>query len=192
MHPQADPDGGSARVGPGAGPVRAHIVVMGVSGCGKSAVGERLAQRLGLPLVEGDAFHPPANIDKMRAGLPLTDDDRAGWLARLGQELRCRPEGAVLACSALKRSYRDGLRAAVPGLRFVYLALTPEQSLQRVATRDGHFYPPILVASQFEALQDPSDEAGVVTVDGALPLTEVVAQALSGLTASRSEAFNIP
>jgi len=192
MHPQFDPDGGSARVGPGAGLVRAHIVVMGVSGCGKSAVGERLAQRLGLPLVEGDAFHPPANIAKMRAGLPLTDQDRAGWLARLGQELRNLPEGAVLACSALKRSYRNGLRAAVPELRFVYLALTPEQSLERVATRDGHFYPPSLVASQFEALQDPTGEAGVVAVDGALPLPQVVVQTLSGLARTGLSGFNIP
>jgi gluconokinase len=165
-------------------PVRAHIVVMGVAGCGKSAVGEQLARRLGLPLIEGDSFHPPSNIEKMRAGRALTDSDRAGWLARLGQELRDRPDGAVLACSALKAAYRDGLRAAVPGLRFVYLALTPEQSLERVASRGGHFYPPSLVTSQFETLQDPAGEEGVVVVDGALPLSDVVTLALSGLARS--------
>jgi gluconokinase len=190
MKPHAEPGPGTRGRQGKAGPVRAHVVVMGVAGCGKSAVGERLAQQLGLPLVEGDAFHPQGNIDKMRAGLALTDEDRAGWLARLGQELRNRPGGAVLACSALKYAYREGLRAAVPGLRFVYLALTPEQSLERVASRDGHFYPPSLVTSQFEALQDPTQEPGVVVVDGALPLPEVVAQALAGL-GSGPQRFNI-
>jgi gluconokinase len=192
MKQHTDAQGSRAHPGLEAGRAPAHIVVMGVSGCGKSAVGERLAQRLGLPMVEGDSFHPPGNIDKMRAGLALTDEDRAGWLARLGQELRHRPDGAVLACSALKRSYRDGLRSAVPGLRFVYLSLTPGQSLERVASRDGHFYPPSLVASQFEALQDPAGEAGVVVVDGALPLPEVVTQALSGLAHTGLQGFNIP
>jgi len=158
-----------------------HVVVMGVSGCGKSAVGARIASALGLPLVEGDAFHPEANIAKMRAGQPLTDDDRAGWLARLGHELQSRSEGAVLACSALRRSYRDLLRAAVPNLRFVHLAITQEESLRRVAQRSDHFYPPSLVASQFLTLEDPWGEPGVVVVDGALPLEQGVAQALVGL-----------
>jgi len=153
------------------------IVVMGVAGCGKSAVGERLAQALALPLIEGDAFHPPGNITKMRHGVALTDEDRAGWLGRLGEELARHPGGAVLTCSALKRSYRDRLRQAAPGVRFLYLALSPAQALERVASRKDHFYPPSLVASQFEALQDPSAEAGVVVVDAALPLDEVVARA---------------
>jgi gluconokinase len=158
-----------------------HVVVMGVSGCGKSAAGAAIARQLGLPLVEGDAFHPPANIEKMSRGLPLTDDDRAGWLDGLGRELRQRPQGAVLTCSALKRAYRDGLRAAVPGLRFVHLALSEAQALERVASRAGHFYPPSLVASQFQALQDPAGEPGVVSIDATLPLEGVVAQALAGL-----------
>lgn len=193
MKPHPEPQVDTVRTGAaGAAPVRAHIVVMGVAGCGKSAVGEQLARRLGLPLIEGDAFHPPGNISRMRAGLALTDEDRAGWLDRLGDELRGRPDGAVLACSALKLGYRNGLRAAAPGLRFVYLSLTPEQSLDRVASRDGHFYPPSLVASQFEALQDPAGEDGVVVVDGALPLPEVVAQALSGLSRTGLQGFNIP
>ena len=151
------------------------IVVMGVAGCGKSAVGERLARMLDLPLIEGDAFHPPGNLAKMREGVPLDDEDRAGWLHRLGEELAARPEGAVLTCSALKRSYRDRLRAAAPGVRFLYLALSPQQALYRVAARTDHFYPPSLVASQFEALEDPAAEPGVVVVDAALPLDEVVA-----------------
>ncbi|MFX8215005.1 AAA family ATPase, partial [Acinetobacter baumannii] len=87
---------------------------MGVAGCGKSTVAARAAQRLGLPLVEGDDFHSPASVAKMRAGEPLTDADRAGWLARLADELAARPAGAVLSCSALKRAYRDRLRAASP------------------------------------------------------------------------------
>ncbi|HYF16400.1 MAG TPA: gluconokinase [Ramlibacter sp.] len=151
---------------------------MGVAGCGKSAAGQRLAQALGVPLVEGDSFHPPANIDKMRRGVPLDDADRADWLRALAQELARLPGGAVLTCSALKRAYRDQLRAAAPGLAFVHLALTRAQALQRVAARQDHFYPPSLVDSQFAALEDPSSEPGVVTVDASLPLPAVVAAAL--------------
>jgi gluconokinase len=160
-----------------------HVVVMGVSGCGKSAVGERIARGLGLPLIEGDEFHPEPNIDKMRRGLPLDDDDRAGWLQRLATELSNRPAGAVLTCSALKRSYRETLRAAVPALRFIHLRLTHEQALARVANRDGHFYPPSLVASQFEALEDPAGEPGVLAVDATLPLPRVAQEAEAWLRA---------
>lgn len=160
---------------------RTFVVIMGVAGCGKSAVGQRIARATGLPLVEGDEFHPPANIEKMRRGIALQDDDRAGWLDRLGQELQGRPGGAVLTCSALKRSYRDRLRRFVPSLRFVHLALTQEQALQRVAARDGHFYPPSLVASQFETLEHPAGEAGVLSVDANLPLQAVAARAIAWL-----------
>jgi gluconokinase len=158
-----------------------RVVVMGVSGCGKSEVGARLARALSIPLVEGDGFHPPANIAKMRQGLPLDDGDRAGWLQVLGEQLAAQPGGAVLTCSALKRTYRERLRAAAPGLRFVHLALTPQQALDRVASRKDHFYPPSLVASQFQALEDPASEPGVVTVDATLPLQAVVDAALAGL-----------
>jgi gluconokinase len=158
-----------------------RVVVMGVSGCGKSEVGARLAQALGVPLVEGDGFHPPANIAKMRQGLPLDDADRAGWLQVLGEQLAAHADGAVLTCSALKRAYRERLRAAEPGLRFVHLALTPQQALERVTGRKDHFYPPSLVASQFAALEDPAGEPGVVTVDAALPLEAVVEAASAGL-----------
>ena len=161
-----------------------HVGVLGVAGCGKSAVGEALARELAIPLVEGDSFHPPANIEKMRAGLPLDDADRAGWLDALAGELARHPDGAVLTCSALKAAYRDRLRVAVPGgLRFVHLALTPAQAQARVAARPGHFYPPSLVASQFEALQDPAGERGVTVVDAAQALPEVVARALAALRA---------
>jgi gluconokinase len=158
-----------------------RVVVMGVSGCGKSEVGARLAGALAVPLVEGDGFHPPANIDKMSRGLPLDDADRAGWLQVLGEQLASHAEGAVLTCSALKLAYRERLRAAAPGLRFVHLALTPAQAQQRVAGRSDHFYPPSLVASQFAALEDPAGEAGVVTVDATQPLDAVVQAALDGL-----------
>ena len=119
-----------------------HVVVMGVAGCGKSVAGQQLAARLDLPLIEGDDFHPAANIEKMRQGLPLTDADRASWLSQLAVHLAQHPAGAVLTCSALKRAYRDTLRAAAPGLRFVHLALTPHQALERVASRTDHFTRP--------------------------------------------------
>lgn len=161
--------------------MKGHVVVMGVAGCGKSEAGARIAQALGLPLIEGDDFHPAANIAKMREGLPLTDADRAGWLAQLARELAARPAGAVLTCSALKRSYRDTLRRGAPGVRFVHLALSPAEAAQRVAARPGHFYPPSLVTSQFTALEDPAGEPGVVAVDATAPLEEVVRRALDGL-----------
>lgn len=151
---------------------------MGVAGCGKSVVGARLAAALGLPLVEGDAFHPASNIERMRRGIALTDADRAAWLAQLAQELRARPGGAILACSALKRAYRDTLRTGVAQLRFLHLALTMEQAIARVAARPGHFYPPSLVASQFEALEDPAGEPGVLVVDASADVAHIVQQAL--------------
>ena len=158
-----------------------HVVVMGVSGSGKSAVGGRMAQLLQVPLIEGDEFHPARNIEKMRRGLPLDDDDRAGWLERLGRELVAHPAGAVLACSALKRAYRGRLRQASPGLRFVHLNLSQRQALERVASRGGHFYPPSLVASQFEALEDPAGEEGVLVADAMSPVEEIAQRAVQWL-----------
>ena len=144
------------------------LVVMGVSGCGKSRVGRAIAVRLGLPLVEGDDFHSEANRALMRAGTPLTDADRAGWLDHLGAVLALRHEGAVLTCSALKRSYRDRLRAAAPGLRFAWLDLDRQAAELRVSQRPGHFFPAGLVATQFEALEPPLNETGVLRVDALL------------------------
>lgn len=145
-----------------ADPVR--VVIMGVAGCGKSTVGRLIAQQLCVPLVEGDEFHPLENIRKMQRGIALTDADRAGWLRTLAIELTCHPEGVVLTCSALKAAYRDGLRRAAPRLNFVHLAITKAQAMLRVAQRAGHFYPASLVASQFEALEDPSAEPGVLVL----------------------------
>ena len=160
-----------------------HVVVMGVAGCGKSAIGRLIAQQLALPYVEGDDFHPPGNIDKMRQGIALGDDDRAGWLDKLAAELARHPAGAVLACSALKAAYRDRLRSAASGLRFVYLEITQSQSLRRVSQRPGHFYPPGLVASQFATLQDPSGEASVLTLAADAAPEPLALQAVAWLKA---------
>jgi len=170
------PASATPRSGP---PVR--VVVMGVAGCGKSAVGRLVAEQLALPLIEGDDFHPPGNIRKMQQGIALTDEDREGWLRQLGAELARHPEGGVLTCSALKAGYRDRLRAAAPGLQFVHLAISQAESLRRVSVRPGHFYPPSLVASQFEALQDPSAEPGVLTLAGDAPLESLAQSAVDWL-----------
>jgi gluconokinase len=165
--------------------VGVHVVIMGVSGCGKSNVGRRLSAALNLPMIEGDDFHPAANKEKMQNGIALEDADRAGWLQSLSGELVKHTGGAVLSCSALKSSYRDVLRSQFakdgPPLKFIYLAITPEESLRRVAKRANHFYPPSLVASQFEALQDPSGEPGVLVLDGTIPKAEVDARVLAWL-----------
>jgi gluconokinase len=155
-----------------------RIVVMGVSGCGKSSVGAALARALALPLIEGDDFHAPESVSKMRAGIALTDADRAGWLDALGRELAARPQGAVLTCSALKRDYRERLRAAAPGLRFVFMDLTREEAERRVAARAAeHMFPASLVANQFATLESPAGEPGVLSLDAATPLDRLVDQA---------------
>jgi gluconokinase len=158
-----------------------YVVVMGVAGCGKSVLGLRLAQRLGLPFIEGDKFHSQSNTDKMRGGLPLTDGNHAEWLLALVHQLQGHPEGAVLSCSALKSHYRDMLRGAVHPLYFVYLAITPAQAMRGVGGRTQHFYPLALVQSQFDALEDPSAEPGVVALDGSAPLDRLIEQAVEGV-----------
>jgi gluconokinase len=151
------------------------LVVMGVSGCGKSHVGTAIAQRLGLPVVEGDAFHSEANRARMRSGIALTDADRAEWLDRLGAELQARPAGAVLTCSALKAAYRERLRGASPGLRFAWLDLDRAAAEARVGQRPSHFFPAGLVATQFDALEPPDGEPGVLRLD-ALQAPEALAE----------------
>jgi gluconokinase len=152
------------------------LVVMGVAGCGKSSVSEAVLRHTGGVLIEGDDFHPQANIDKMSAGIPLTDEDRAGWLARLVEELtRAVRAGQqpVLACSALKRKYRDQLRAAVPELGFAYLELSREDASARMLSRSGHFMPTSLIHSQFAALEPPHNEPHTLVVDARLPIDEL-------------------
>jgi gluconokinase len=159
------------------------VVIMGVAGCGKSSFAAALSQALGLQLIEGDEFHPPENVNKMRAGIPLTDDDRAGWLDVLAHELVQRGPHAVLTCSALKKAYRDRLRQSVPALRFVHLDLTREQSVARVTQRPGHYFQPALVDSQFAALEKPVDEAGVFTADATQSIETIQAQVCAWLQA---------
>jgi gluconokinase len=142
------------------------LVFMGVAGCGKSSVATGVARELGLPLIEGDEFHPKENREKMHNGIALTDADRKGWLEALGTQLAAHPDGVVLTCSALKRAYRDLLRNYTPGLRFVFLDLDREAALQRVAGRGAaHFFSPKLVDSQFATLERPDGEAGVLKVE---------------------------
>lgn len=156
----------------------ASIVVMGVAGCGKSTLGAAIARALALPLIEGDDFHVEASREKMSGGIALTDADRDEWLATLGDELRRRPQGAVLTCSALKRAYRERLRAAAPGLLFVFLDIDRAHALQRVAARASHFFSATLVDSQFATLESPLGEAGVLRVDASKSMVELQAQAL--------------
>ncbi|MGQ3117475.1 MAG: gluconokinase [Hydrogenophaga sp.] len=156
-----------------ASPPNTSLVVMGVAGCGKSSLGQLCARTLGVPLLEGDDFHSASNVAKMRGGIPLSDDDRAAWLDTLAEQLQAHAEGVVLTCSALKLRYRDRLRAAVPGLRFVFLELTQEQARERVAARPAHLFPVSLVASQFATLEDPRREPGVLPLDATRPLAEL-------------------
>lgn len=160
-------------------PLPAFLVVMGVAGCGKSSLGAALAQAEGLPLIEGDDHHSPESRDKMRQGIALTDADREGWLNTLGQLLQAQSaQGAVLTCSALKRAYRDRLRAACPGLRFVFLEIDRASAAHRVAARAGtHFFSSALVDSQFATLESPVGEPGVLRLDALLDVPSLQQQA---------------
>jgi carbohydrate kinase (thermoresistant glucokinase family) len=158
-----------------------HVVVMGVSGGGKSTLGRALAERLGAEFVDADDLHPQANIEHMKYGQPLTDEMRWPWLDVCSAEMK-RMDRVVLACSALKRSYRDRLRAGVPDLLFVYPELTPEIVEARLASRQGHFMPPSLLASQFATLEPPTADEKPIRLGGTLGLEASVnaaAQALS-------------
>jgi gluconokinase len=155
------------------------VVVMGVSGSGKTTVAELLAKQLGWQFMEGDRLHPSANVEKMRQGIPLTDDDRAPWLDRIGEELKswaAQGRSGVMTCSALKRAYRDRIRSARPDVQFVYLKGSQALIEGRVATRHHEYMPASLLTSQFGALEEPTPDEPVVTVDvGGSPDTEVAA-----------------
>jgi gluconokinase len=168
-------------------PSTVFLVVMGVAGCGKSSLGLALAQAEGLPLIEGDDHHSPASREKMRQGIALTDADREGWLATLGQLLQAQPHGAVLTCSALKKAYRDRLRDACPGLRFVFLEIDRASAGQRVADRAGtHFFSSALVDSQFATLESPVGEAGVLRLDALAALPALQQQASAWIAATEA------
>lgn len=143
------------------------LVVMGVSGSGKSTVGAAIAQRLRVPFEDADDLHPSANIAKMSRGESLDDEDRYPWLALVGEWLAVYEDGGVMSCSALKRKYRDQIRQHAPNVQFVHLAGTPEVIAARQASRPGHFMPASLLTSQFAALEplQPDEDGIVIDVD---------------------------
>ena len=159
---------------------------MGVSGCGKSTVGAALAQALGLAFIEGDSLHPPRSVALMAAGTPLTDADRASWLATIADKLaqaQADGTGLVVSCSALKRSYRNLLRARCPGLRLVYLHGTAEQLHLRLQARSGHYMPASLLASQLATLQAPGPDEQALRFDIKLTAQQIAAAAVLQLSA---------
>jgi gluconokinase len=163
------------------------LVVMGVSGCGKTVVGQALAKALGWPFLDGDDFHPPANVEKMRSGTPLTDDDRWPWLDRLVNELRKavgRDGNAILGCSALRQAYRDRL-ARAGDVRFVHLTGDRATIAARLANRQHRYMPATLLDSQFATLEPPRD---AIVVDVAKPVDEQVREVVDALRRERPAA----
>jgi carbohydrate kinase (thermoresistant glucokinase family) len=157
------------------------IVVMGVSGVGKTTVAEVLARRLGWGFIDGDAFHPPSNVAKMRSGTPLTDEDRWPWFERLGAEIdrrRSAAERVVLACSALKRAYRKALIGGHRDVCLVYLQGSRDLIMSRLSERKGHYFPPHLLDSQLATLEEPdaSERALIVGVENGIDdvVTEII------------------
>jgi len=162
------------------GSVPPAIVVMGVAGCGKSAVGIALAAALGAVFIEGDRLHPPENVARMASGEPLTDQLRQGWLDAIGERIAAlmgQGEGVVAACSALKRSYRERLSGFCPDVVFLYLEIDPATARQRVGNRKGHFMPASLVDSQFAILEPPAADERALTLDATRPVGDLVAEA---------------
>jgi gluconokinase len=166
---------------------RLSLVVMGVSGSGKTTVGERLAADLKVDFIDGDSLHSPEARAKMASGKPLDDEDRWPWLDRIGQALADRaaqPKGLIVACSALKRVYRDRLRgSAGPELRFLFLEGDEAMMYGRVGGRKGHYMPASLVDSQFATLENPSSEPDVVTLPADVDLDKVTAAMIDALAA---------
>jgi gluconokinase len=157
------------------------IVVMGVAGSGKTTIGPKLADALGWNYAEGDQFHPPANVTKMRGGTPLDDHDRAPWLAAMATAIRqwiAAGTPTVLACSALKQRYRDTLKQDLAAVRFVWLRGDLQRIAARMAARKDHFMPPALLQSQFATLEPPSD---AIAVDIEQPPDAIVAEILRRL-----------
>lgn len=163
----------------------AAIIVMGVSGSGKSTIGALLAERLGWPFADADGFHPPENVAKMAAGTPLTDADRWPWLDAIAAHIdaaRKAGQPVVVACSALRRAYRERLRAGHGDLLFLHLSGAPEVIAARQAARQGHFMPPSLMASQFATLEDTVAEPDAVTVSVKASPHEVVNAAMVAIS----------
>ncbi|AXE99554.1 MULTISPECIES: gluconokinase [Paraburkholderia] len=157
------------------------LIAMGVSGAGKTRIGEMLAERLKCSFTDGDAFHSAANKEKMHNGIPLTDDDRWPWLRTIRaaiEEKQAANEDAVFTCSSLKRSYRDILRAGDKDVCFVYLKGSQEVLQERLQTRTGHFFDPSLLQSQLDTLEEPGDDEAI-TVSIELTPEEIVEETLS-------------
>jgi gluconokinase len=166
-----------------------HVVVMGVSGTGKTSVGVQLAEELGCEFVEGDELHPRRNIEKMEQGVPLTDEDRWPWLQAIAELVAVRDfEGTstVVTCSALRRSYRDVLRDAAPTF-FVHLHAPFEVLEERMQSRTKHFMPPSLLRSQFDTLEDLGDDESGAVVDVSPELDEVVEEAVNAVRVHYTE-----
>jgi carbohydrate kinase (thermoresistant glucokinase family) len=166
------------------------LVLMGVSGCGKTAMGVRLSKALGWPFRDGDSFHPPRNVEKMRSGVPLDDADRLPWLTAIARWIdeRCAAgEAAIVACSALKRDYRRRLIGAHSNVRFVYLKGSLGLIVRRVRRRTHAFMPASLLQSQFAVLEEPLPEERAIVVPIVLSPKRVVARILAELGAERSE-----
>ncbi|TQS44424.1 gluconokinase [Cryptosporangium phraense] len=158
------------------------VVVMGVTGCGKSTIGQLLAEKLGVDFAEGDDLHPPENIAKMTAGHPLTDEDRWPWLARIADWLRDHAaDGGVIPCSSLKRAYRDKLREGDPDVWFLHVDVDRETILKRVSERKHHFMPVSLVDSQFATLELLQDDENGAAIDGTQTPEQIVEEALNRL-----------
>jgi gluconokinase len=160
------------------------VILAGVSGSGKTTVGRLLAGRLGWPFADGDSFHPAANVAKMAAGIPLTDDDRWPWLAAIGAWMDARIAvggSGVVACSALKRRYRDILRQGRPEVRLVFLKVSHDEDLARLQARSGHFFPAALMDSQFADLEPPVPAEGVLVLSARRSPAELVSAIISGL-----------
>jgi gluconokinase len=161
-----------------------RVIIMGVSGCGKSSVGEGLAARLGIPYRDGDHLHPPANVEKMRAGIALTDEDRWPWLDRVSGVL-AQEAPVIVGCSALRRAYRDRIRAGADGpVQFIHLAGSRDVIAARMSARTGHYMPVALLDSQFATLEPPGpDEALTISIEQPLPdLIDAILPVLQGAT----------
>ncbi|UXM92208.1 gluconokinase [Paenarthrobacter sp. JL.01a] len=165
-----------------------HIVVMGVAGCGKSTVGAALAERLGAEFLDGDALHPQSNIDKMAAGTPLNDGDRAPWLAEIGRRFPASDASLVIACSALKRAYRDIIRSGDPSVVFVHLHGPREVLNERMNSRPGHFMPATLLDSQLATLEPLQEDEAGTAADITSPVEVIVSDVQASLAGSLLQA----